>query len=608
VAHEAGHETGSGRPFGRPSVEEGGGPQLVSTGRDRRFRSCLILSAVIVGGVVLAGIPIGIVSLGQAASGASTASLGTRSGAASDNAASDAGDSDNAASDAGDSDAGDSDKTGSWTTLLSLSTDLGPAKVRSIDFLVSLRSSDRPVTLQRWARAKGLVVTWYGGEQFAVVSGSASSIGSAFQVPVESYRSRTGEFFYATTRQPEVPAQLIAEVSGIGRISNYARPETQFSSHDYVPAGGLTPTELLQAYDATPLSARGLNGAGETVVFLEAGPVKKSDLNLFTQKFGLSQIQLQFVGGNVSGTAAQSGESDMDVETVHEIAPQAHLVYYNVLAAPGLTNNSDFGAAIALSIAGASHQFPGAIFSISLGSCELQNNATDIQAISDAAAAAEQSGSTVFAASGDTGGADCGSFGADSLSSAKGVELPAVAPNVTGVGGTSLSVTTNGDYVGETTWSMPMLSQGSGGGVSTIAARPSWQVGPGVGGQGIPDMREVPDVSADADPVTGTVFVTNGQVESGGGTSLATPIWAGFTALMDDFLHTQGAKPIGFANPVIYRLAADTSLNPSPFHDITVGGNVFYQAGPGYSPVTGLGSPNVAALAQDILDVDKGGS
>jgi kumamolisin len=451
-----------------------------------------------------------------------------------------------------------------------------------------------------------LRVTWYTGEKFAVVSGSASSIGAAMDVPVNSYRSRTGELFYATARQPAVPAQLATDVSGVGRISNYARPVTQFASHDYVPNGGLTPPELIQAYDATPLTSEGMNGTGETVVFVESGPVTIASLNAFTQKFGLPQIQLQLVGGDISGGPTESGEADMDVETVHEIAPQAHLVYYNALSAPGLTNSSDFGSLLALSIAGASHQFPGAIFSISLGTCELQNNATDLQAISNAAAAAEQTGSTVFASSGDTGGADCGNFGADSLSSAKGVELPAAAPNVTGVGGTSLSVTTNGDYEGETTWSMSMLSQGSGGGVSTIAARPSWQVGPGVGGQGVPDKREVPDVSADADPVTGTAFITGGQVQNGGGTSLATPIWAGFTALMDEFLHSQGAQPIGFANPVIYRLAADSKLSPPPFHDITVGGNVFYQAGPGYDPITGVGSPNVAVLTQDIFNIDKG--
>jgi kumamolisin len=550
----------------------------VLTGRGRWFRPFLI-----VGVVMAVAIPLGVVALRQTPSVAAPANGTTTGGAHS---------------------AG----SGSWGTLLALSTDLGPAKAQSVDVLVTLKSSHRPVIFERWARSNDLKVTWYTGEDFAVLSGPASSIGSALGVPVENYRSRTGERFYASVRQPAVPTAIAGEVTGLGRISNYGRPETQFSTHDFVPNGGLTPTGLIQAYDATPLTQRGLDGSGETVVFIEVSPVETADLNKFTAKFSLPTIQLQFVGGNASGPVSESEEADMDVETVHEIAPQAHLVYFNGLSAPGLTNNSDFGSLIALAIAAASHQFPGAIFSISLGDCERNDNASDIQAISSAAAAAEQTGSTIFASSGDTGGADCGSFSADSLSSAKGVELPAVAPNVTGVGGTSLSVTTNGDYSGETTWSSPMLSQGSGGGVSTIAARPSFQTGPGVGGSGVPDMREVPDVSADADPITGTAFITDGQLQSGGGTSLATPIWAGFTVLMDEFLHTQGLPPIGFANPVIYRLAADSKLSPAPFHDVTVGGNVFFQAGPGYDPITGVGSPNVAALAQDISEVEKAGS
>jgi kumamolisin len=564
---------------GRQNVS---GSQSVDTERGRRFKSCLVISVV-----MAAGIGLGLVALRQTDSGA--VSPRSPSPEAS----------------VGRTLAGSSE---SWASLLALSTPLGRAEVRSIDVLVTLRAPQRPLDLELWARTHGLAVTWYTGEGFAVVSGSSSSIGSAFEVPVESFRSRTGELFYATVRQPRVPAQLTTDVTGIGRISNYGRPVTQFSAQDYVPDGGLTPSGLIQAYDATPLTQLGLDGSGETVVFLEVSPVKIADVNKFTGMFSLPQIQLQFVGGDVRGPASSSGEADLDVETVHEIAPQAHLVYYNVLQTPGLTNNSDFGSALALAIAGASHLFPGAIFSISLGDCERDNNPTDVQAISSAAAAAEQSGSTVFAASGDAGGADCGSYGADSLSSAKGVELPAVAPAVTGVGGTSLSVTTHGDYSGETTWSMPMLSQGSGGGVSSIVSRPSWQVGPGVGGPGISNGREVPDVSADADPVTGTAFVSAGMVESGGGTSLATPIWAGFTVLMDEYLHSKGAPPIGFLNPLVYQLAANSKLSPAPFHDVTVGGNVFYEAGPGYSPVTGVGSPNVAALAQDILDIDKPGS
>jgi kumamolisin len=149
--------------------------------------------------------------------------------------------------------------------------------------------------LEAWAQKHDLTVTWYTGEQFAGLAGSAASVGSAFGVAVDSFRSRSGEVFYSATRQAGVPEQLRPEVTGIGAINNYGRLVSQFVTHDYVPNGGLTPQGLLEAYDATPLSSTE-QGAGETVVFLEGSPVEQSDLNAFTQKFGLPQISLQTVG------------------------------------------------------------------------------------------------------------------------------------------------------------------------------------------------------------------------------------------------------------------------------------------------------------------------
>jgi len=497
--------------------------------------------------------------------------------------------------------------TAAWTKLLALSTDLGPAKTRSIDVMVTLKSGNRPVELEKWARARDLRLTWYSDERFAVLSGAPAEIGSAFGIRIDSYRSRTGLHFYSAVRQPGVPKALSSEVTGIGRISDYGQPTTAFQPRDFVPDGGLTPAGLLQAYQATPLAQRGFQGQGETVVFIEYTPLSLTDLKDFSQKFGLPPFDVQVVGGIPATPQSELGEADMDIETVHEIAPKAKLVYYNLTKAPGITNSSDFAVAIALSIAAASKEFPGAIMSMSLQDCESNAGSVEIQGMSSAAASAESTGSTLFASSGDAGGADCGSFSADSLTSAKGVNIPAVAPNITGTGGTTLSVAANGAYLGETTWSSPMLSQGSGGGVSTFVARPSWQVGVGVGAGGVPDMREVPDVSAEADPVTGNAIIISGTLQAGGGTSLSSPVWAGLTTLMDEFLKASGAPPIGFANPLFYRLANEKSLSPSPFHDVTVGGNDFYRAGPSYDPVTGVGTPDVAALAEDILAATKTG-
>ena len=52
-----------------------------------------------------------------------------------------------------------------------------------------------------------------------------------------------------------------------------------------------------------------------------------------------------------------------------------------------------------------------------------------------------------------------------------------------------------------------------------------------------------------------------------------------------------GHQPVGFANPLLYRLARSSPSYP-PYHDVTVGTNDLYPAGPGYDMVTGLGTPD----------------
>jgi subtilase family serine protease len=114
--------------------------------------------------------------------------------------------------------------------------------------------------------------------------------------------------------------------------------------------------------------------------------------------------------------------------------------------------------------------------------------------------------------------------------------------------------------------------------------------------------REVPDVSASADPNNGYVIVYNGLWESFGGTSGAAPLWASLTALAV----TRNGPPqrLGNINPDLYLFS--TKGYPD-FNDVTTGGNDFttthdgaYWAGPGYDMATGLGSPQASALAADL--------
>ena len=88
---------------------------------------------------------------------------------------------------------------------------------------------------------------------------------------------------------------------------------------------------------------------------------------------------------------------------------------------------------------------------------------------------------------------------------------------------------------------------------------------------------------------------------AGGGTSQAAPIWAGLAAVMNQYLIAHGGQPLGDLNPLLYRVAARSRL--PAYHDVTLGGNAVDNAGPGYDLVTGLGTPDVNNLVQDLLVV-----
>ena len=115
--------------------------------------------------------------------------------------------------------------------------------------------------------------------------------------------------------------------------------------------------------------------------------------------------------------------------------------------------------------------------SMSLGECESDTQAfdrADLVALNSTVASIEAKGSTVFAASGDAGGLDCtpaADYGQPPQSSFEGVTVPASLPAVTGTGGTALTTDAAGNYSRETTWSEPLLSQGTGGGVATVFSR-----------------------------------------------------------------------------------------------------------------------------------------
>jgi kumamolisin len=476
----------------------------------------------------------------------------------------------------------------------SLGVLLGPTHTDSVSFLALLRSAAPPTCLTQWARGTGLSVQWTAGQRWVTISGPPRDVDRSFRLSIDNYRSPNGRVVFAADHPAAVPSGVCGEVAGVGTIHSFIEP-----TYADVPSGGATGVEMLRAYNALPLTEKGYNGQGETVVFMEGGGFLQSDFTTFAADENLPAYNLTLVGKNTGF----DDETTMDIETVHEIAPQAHLVFFNLNSITSAASDADlFAQAFVKSEA----QWPGAIMSLSLGECETNTQAfnhADLVALNATVASIEAKGSTVFASSGDSGGLDCtppADDGQPPGSSFEGVSVPASLPAVTGTGGTALTTDAAGNYVGETTWSEPLLSQGTGGGVSTVFSRPSWQTGVGTGGQAdAGNGRQVPDVSADADPTTGNLIIEDGKENVGGGTSLAAPIWAGFTAIMDQYLKANHDPPVGFFNPILYHLAS-SPVPYRPFHDVTVGGNDFYTATPGYDMATGLGSPNVYNLARDL--------
>jgi subtilase family serine protease len=372
------------------------------------------------------------------------------------------------------------------------------------------------------------------------------------------------------------------------------------------PPSCYTPQQFRAAYDIQPLLDRGIDGRGETVtvIVFAAGPAIsppqvtdiRQDLATFDSRFRLPPAHISVVTtlAGASSPWAANLEEIIDTEIVHAVAPRAAL---RVILMPSGTKDTPAVTAAAMLAA-----LPLAIrdtdvvsFSGALGEHFFSPaQVAEMKRILREAAARHV---TVVGASGDSGAvSDVYRFGTAPV---KEVSLPASDPYVLGVGGTTLTVS---PYFEETAWNQMVRGGGnfaSGGGFSGSFARPAYQ-------DGIPGTeaaRGVPDVAGDAG--TGMALAKDAgggsyELLSAGGTSAATPLWGGLMADADQM----AGHDLGFVNPALYRIAR-TPLYAQAFHDVTTGNNTVvingatytgYQAGPGWDPVTGLGSPNAATL------------
>jgi subtilase family serine protease len=381
---------------------------------------------------------------------------------------------------------------------------------------------------------------------------------------------------------------------------------------------GYSPEQMRAAYSLTSLIQRGYTGKGQTVVAIESfgSPTLQQDLAIFDRTFCLPKVNLQVIAPigtkpfdpSNSDMTGWAGETTLDVEIIHELAPDAKIV---VLTSPvseteGTVGLPEFRQLVQYAL---DHHL-GSVISQSWGASEvtLQDSAGRAEIAKWTTLyqqATTQQGVTFTASSGDEGSTDFADITATQLSSTPTTSFPTDEPWVLSTGGTSLQA--NGAASQETAWS------DSGGGFSSFFAEPTFQKGlPSAVQSQLNNRRGVPDVASDSDPNTGmAIYSSFDNWQLGGGTSAAAPAWAAIIAIADQL----AGHPLGYINPALYKVEASSAAQVD-FHDITQGNNSYagdgghggspvdvqgYNAVPGWDPVTGLGTAIADKLLPDLI-------
>ena len=475
-----------------------------------------------------------------------------------------------------------------------------------------------------WLEGQNLHVTGISPARNAITfTASAGDIDHALRTALHSY-SVNGRTHYANSEEPSLPVALEPAIRAIHGLHNFRMHpqliERQTLDPNYTSTSGnhyLSPDDIATIYNVKPLWSSGYDGSGQNVVIAGQTQVDVTDIQKFRARFQLpaSDPTMTLVPHTTDPGVSKSDvpEADLDLEWAGAAAPNAKLIYvysYDVMDAVKYAIDQNLAPVI----------------SVSYGLCEAQTPSSDVLTMQSWARQGNAQGITWIDAAGDSGGADCIS-GNSTQGAGLSVDTPASIPEVTGVGGTAFgegsgsywNSTSSADggsalsYIPESVWndSTPGNPSAGGGGASVYFAQPSWQTGPGVPAN---NARNVPDLalSASADH-DGYLVYTGGQLEVYGGTSAATPTFAGMTVLLNQYLVSAGgqaAPGAGNLNPRLYALAQSSV---GAFHDITTGNNVItvtcgirsrncvagsygYPAGPGYDQASGLGSVDAFKL------------
>ena len=416
--------------------------------------------------------------------------------------------------------------------------------------------------------------------------GPSPSVESAFGVRLHRFRGPAFDYT-ATLGDARLPAALAGRVAAVLGLGDLGRlePSLRLPADPPLPPGDppplprpsvhlshYGPADLWRFYDAPPA----FRGTGQAIAVMAAGDVShaRRDLALFESRQGLPPVRWTTIQvGAPSTDLAGSPEWDLDTQVSTGLAPDAaDLLVYDTTSLSG----GDIAAEFARWVADDRAREASASF----GACESLAYLTGIiEALDPVLLQAVAQGQSLFAASGDSGSFCPAVIGVNGIPlGLPGPLYPASSPSAIGVGGTT--ITGQQGPLSELAW------KAGGGGISHLELPPGYQSG--AGGSYVGVGRGVPDVSLDADPLTGYSVVMDGKDLIVGGTSASAPAWLGIWARAQQ---ARGGR-LGFANVALYRAPARA------FHDVVAGSQVLHAATPGWDYCTGRGTPDIAVLLQ----------
>jgi hypothetical protein len=454
-------------------------------------------------------------------------------------------------------------------------------------------------SLIAYATAKGFTILNTAPNNMILdIKSNVANIERTFNIKMYNYKHPTeSRTFFAVDRDPSINLTVpIIKIIGLDNYlsAHYSLQNNPGNIQSYIPNEGSNPingsywrNDLRKAYLKPTVT---LTGSGQTLGLVALGGYSQSDISTYkanSQIYGApTPINEYFDGFTGKETQDEAEiEAEADIEMAMAMAPGCQIkvyedsVFSNLDVILNAMANENVCKTLSTSCITGGHPSP---YFDDLGEQIFKQMALQ--------------GQSFFCSSGDLG----------SAYSPDGIWFPQGSPNVTLVGGTILT-TNSGSYASEVVWNDPGASNASGGGYDSYYTIPYWQqnISNKVPWAGVStSYRNIPDVAIVATNLYGYGLWLDQYDEPHyadlvrGGTSCSAPLWAAFTALVNQQSVQNGGQPVGFINPAIYSIGNGYWANyGSVFNDIQSGNSWIsdlsngYTAYSGYDLCTGWGSP-----------------